>query len=40
MTEKHYTDRLSDYLNDDLPEAERLEVEAHLSGCGECRALL
>ena len=40
MREKHWTDRLSDYLNGDLTQTERLEVEAHLSGCGECRGVL
>lgn len=40
MTERHWTDELSDYLNDDLPQAKRLEVEAHLSACVECRAML
>ena len=40
MTERHWTDELSDYLNGDLPQAERLAVEAHLSGCVECRAVL
>ncbi len=40
MTERHWTDELSDYLNGDLQQAERLEVEAHLAACGECRTLL
>ncbi len=40
MTQRHWTDELSDYLNDDLPQAKRLEVEAHLSACAECRAVL
>lgn len=40
MTKRHWTDELSDYLNDDLPQASRLELEAHLSGCGECRGVL
>jgi anti-sigma factor RsiW len=40
MTEKHSTDALSDYLNDDLSQAERLEIEGHLSACAECRAVL
>lgn len=29
-------DRLSDYLDGELGEAERSQVEAHLSGCSEC----
>jgi anti-sigma factor RsiW len=29
-------DRLSDYLDGELEEAERLQVEAHLAGCDEC----
>ena len=40
MTERHFTDALSDYLNDDLSQAERLEVEGHLSACAECGAVL
>ncbi|MBA3259258.1 MAG: zf-HC2 domain-containing protein [Gemmatimonadales bacterium] len=35
MTE-HWTDRLSDYLDGDLPPAERTALEAHLSGCAQC----
>ena len=29
-------DRLSDYLDGELGEAERRQVEAHLAGCDEC----
>lgn len=35
-----YTDRLSDYLDDELGEAERLEMEAHLRTCAECASAL
>ena len=39
MTDR-YTDRLSDYLDGELPVAERQAVEAHLTGCSGCRATL
>jgi anti-sigma factor RsiW len=32
----HYTDRLSAYLDDELPPVERRGVEAHLAGCASC----
>lgn len=35
-----WTDRFSDYLSGDLSSAEFLDVEAHLDGCGSCRATL
>jgi predicted anti-sigma-YlaC factor YlaD len=35
-----WTDRLSDYLDGELPEGERVALEAHLQTCGECSALL
>jgi len=35
-----WTDRLSEYLDDELPSAERLALEAHLRGCPACQALL
>ncbi len=35
-----YTDRLSDYLDDELSAAERRDVEAHIAGCEECAAVL
>jgi anti-sigma factor RsiW len=35
-----WTDRLSDYLDDELSPAERQHVEAHLSGCAGCRTVL
>jgi anti-sigma factor RsiW len=34
------TDRLSEYLDDELPSADRAEVDAHLAGCAECRSVL
>ncbi len=36
----HPTDRLSDYLDGELGDAERRELEAHLEGCAECAATL
>jgi anti-sigma factor RsiW len=35
-----WTDRLSEYLDDELDARERVELEAHLATCGECRATL
>ncbi len=35
-----WTDRLSDYLDEELSVDERRAVEAHLVGCAECRAVL
>ena len=36
-----FTDLLSDYLDDEgLPLDDRHRIEAHLAGCGECRAVL
>lgn len=42
MTTMHeqWTDRLSDYLDDELPDHERAEVAAHLAGCADCSRLL
>lgn len=36
----NWTDRFSAYLADELPAAERGEVESHLDGCGACRRVL
>ena len=36
----HWTDRLSDYLDDDLTGAERDACEAHLAACEGCREVL
>jgi anti-sigma factor RsiW len=35
-----WTDRLSEYLDDELDARERSELEAHLTGCGACRTIL
>src|SRR5262245_18624813 len=35
-----YTDRLSDYLDDELSSEERQGLAAHLSGCAECARTL
>jgi tetratricopeptide (TPR) repeat protein len=35
-----WTNRLSEYLDGDLPESERAALEAHLPGCADCRATL
>jgi anti-sigma factor RsiW len=34
------TDRLSEYVDDELPPAERTEVDAHLSRCPACSAVV
>ena len=40
-THDAFTDRLSDYLDDeDLGEAERREIASHLGSCTDCRATL
>jgi anti-sigma factor RsiW len=36
----NWTDRLSEYLDGELPEAERAALESHLRGCGDCSSLL
>lgn len=35
-----WTDRLSAYADDELSVAERLAVDEHLAGCGDCRQVL
>src|SRR5512132_35545 len=40
MTHEHWTSRLSDYLDDDLPAETRAAVDAHLRDCPACRATL
>ena len=40
MTHERWTDSLSDYLDGELPEGERIALEAHLAGCTACRATL
>src|SRR5262245_45702156 len=40
-THDAFTDRLSDYLDDEDPgEAERREIASHLRSCAECRSTL
>ena len=36
----HWTDRLSEFVDGELSANERAELEAHLSGCAECRGVL
>lgn len=42
MTTMHdqITERLSEYLDGELPEADRTAVDAHLAGCAECLEVL
>jgi hypothetical protein len=40
MTHEACVDRLSDYLDGELPAHEHGEVAAHLAACGECRDVL
>ena len=35
-----WTDKLSDYLDDELPDGERKAVAAHLAGCPGCMSTL
>ena len=35
-----WTDRLSDYVDDELTAADRRELDAHLASCAGCRALV
>jgi putative zinc finger protein len=35
-----WTDRLSEYLDDELAPGERAQVDAHLAGCSACRTVL
>ena len=37
MTADRWTDRLSEYVDRELPDAERVALEAHLADCAECR---
>src|SRR6476646_614394 len=39
MTDR-WTDRLSEYLDGDLPDNERVALEAHLQECAECPGVL
>jgi len=40
MTNHKWTDRLSEYLDGDLDQADRNALEAHLADCAECSTLL
>lgn len=40
MTPDSFADRLSDHIDGALSAAEREELEAHLAGCSDCRALV
>lgn len=40
MTTDMWTERLSEYIDDELPAAERAELEAHLLDCRNCSVLL
>jgi anti-sigma factor RsiW len=40
MMNDRWTDRLSDYLDGELPDGERIALEAHLQSCAECSAIL
>lgn len=35
-----WIDRLSEYIDDELPDAERQALDAHLAACADCRAVL
>ena len=35
-----WTDRLSEYLDDELSPAERAAIDEHLRGCPGCRGVL
>jgi len=37
---REFTDKLSDYLDGELPAVERVAIEAHLAGCTQCAAVL
>jgi len=37
---REWTARLSEYLSDELPEADKMSVEAHLATCDECNRAL
>ena len=37
---EEWTDKLSEYLDGELPDDERRAVDAHLRGCAECSAVL
>jgi anti-sigma factor RsiW len=37
---EHWIDRLSEYLDGELPDNERVALEAHLQECDQCTATL
>jgi hypothetical protein len=40
MTTDRFTDRLSEYADGELDDAERTAIEEHLAGCAACRTVL
>ena len=40
MTHDQWTDRLSEYLDGELPEDDRIALEAHLQSCAECSGIV
>jgi anti-sigma factor RsiW len=40
IDERHLDKRLSEYLDGELDNAERVALEAHLATCGQCYATL
>lgn len=40
LNHTEWTDKLSDYLDGELPDEERYAVESHLAGCADCAAVL
>jgi anti-sigma factor RsiW len=40
MVMDQWTDRLSEYLDEELSPAEKVQLEAHLTGCAACRTVL
>ena len=40
MTTDNFTDRLSEYLDDEISTDERAVIDAHLASCAECRSTL
>jgi len=40
LMHEEWTDKLSDFLDGELPDDERYAVESHLAGCAQCAAVL
>jgi hypothetical protein len=40
MTHDQWTDRLSEYLDGELPDGDRIALEAHLQSCVECSGIV